>query len=215
MKALPYVYKLTHKTTSQFYIGYREANTEPASEDLPKYQSSSTYVKELGFENFHYDIIAEFAYAQEAYDYENILIQESFDDPLCLNRHYQTSTDNRFRNPGPGTYSLTETQKAKLSAAVKGKKKKPWTEEQKAARSAAMKGKKQGPRSEEAKSNMRKPKQSKPPKSEDHKQKIRDALKGKKKSPESTAKANESRRKTREAKALALFEDFDESEVVL
>ena len=34
MKALPYVYKLVHKETGEFYIGFRCANKVPANEDL-------------------------------------------------------------------------------------------------------------------------------------------------------------------------------------
>ena len=42
----PYVYKLTHKETGQFYIDYRENNTLTADEDIIIYQSSSKLIHE-------------------------------------------------------------------------------------------------------------------------------------------------------------------------
>lgn len=42
----PYVYRLTYKTTGDYYYGYREDNKLPAIEDLPIYQSSSDIIKE-------------------------------------------------------------------------------------------------------------------------------------------------------------------------
>ena len=103
MTVLPYVYRLTHKITGQFYIGYREANQLPASQDLPLYQSSSKVIHSLGFDNFEYEIIAELSTGQEAYDLENSIIKEHFDDPLCLNQHYVDDGKSRFRRTGPHT----------------------------------------------------------------------------------------------------------------
>lgn len=40
MNIYPYVYKCVHKTTGQFYFGYRCANKLPAEIDLPKYKTS-------------------------------------------------------------------------------------------------------------------------------------------------------------------------------
>ena len=85
---LPYVYKLTHKETGQFYIGYRCANKVRSELDILRYKSSSKYVKELGFENFNIEIIAEFFNAEDAYEFEQNLIKESFDNNLILNKSY-------------------------------------------------------------------------------------------------------------------------------
>lgn len=64
---LPYVYKLTHKITGQFYIGYRAANKIIAEKDLGiKYFSSSKKVKELGFDNFNIEIVAMFFDSKDA-----------------------------------------------------------------------------------------------------------------------------------------------------
>lgn len=97
---LPYVYKLTHKVTGQFYIGYRSANKNIAEEDIGvNYFSSSKKVKELGFENFNIEILAEFFTKNHAYDFEQEAISESFGDSLCLNQscYYGYS---RFDNTG-------------------------------------------------------------------------------------------------------------------
>ena len=47
---LPYVYKLTHKETGQFYIGYRKANKVQSYCDIGiVYFSSSKEIEKLGF----------------------------------------------------------------------------------------------------------------------------------------------------------------------
>lgn len=117
MCALPYVYRLTHKETGQFYIGYREANNLPAIEDLPLYQTSSTKVHTLGFENFSYVILIEFTNGRDAYDFENRLIEQNIKDPLCLNGHYTKNNKNRYRFVG--THS--DKTRAKMSADKLGK----------------------------------------------------------------------------------------------
>lgn len=123
---LPYVYKLVHKETGQFYIGYREANKLPAIEDLPIYKTSSVKVKMIGFQNFDWEIVAEFDNPDriqagiEAYDFEQQLIHESLDDPLILNQHCQVDGKDRFKTTGP----LDEEVKAKMRK-PKGKRNKP------------------------------------------------------------------------------------------
>ena len=92
MNIQPYVYKLTHKESGEFYIGYREANKVPALEDLGKqYFTSSNTIQELGFSNFDIEIIEEFETGIEAYNYEQILIKENIHDSLCLNGHYHVN----------------------------------------------------------------------------------------------------------------------------
>lgn len=97
-KIFPYVYKLTHKNTGQFYIGYRKSITQklPSNEDIMKYKSSSKLIKELGFPNFEVEIIAEFFDGISAYDFEQELIYENFKNPLCLNRMCHHNAKNRF-----------------------------------------------------------------------------------------------------------------------
>lgn len=114
---LPYVYRLTHKETGEFYIGYREANTVKSHIDLPEYRSSSKRVKALGFDNFNWEIVAEFFDGDHAYLFEQELIDENFSDPLCLNR-YRITSGNRFKNVGP----MSDEAKRNNSLARLGKK---------------------------------------------------------------------------------------------
>jgi hypothetical protein len=104
----PYVYRLEHRETKQFYIGYREANSLPADLDLPLYQSSSSIVRNIGFEFFDWKILAEFDTGLEAWDYEQSLIHESIKDPLCLNGHYHLKGARKYRFVGPHS---SETRK--------------------------------------------------------------------------------------------------------
>lgn len=115
--AHPYVYKLTHRETKQFYIGYREANKLPASEDIGStYWSSSKLIKDIGFDKFDVEIIAEFFNADDAYRFENELIEEAFSNPLCLNKHYTNKELKRkFKHDKPHTAKA----KKKMSEALK------------------------------------------------------------------------------------------------
>lgn len=119
-KVLPYVYKLTHKETGEFYIGYRAANKVYSSNDLGcKYFSSSKKVKSIGFENFNIEIVAEFFAWEDAYDFEQGLIKEHFKDPLCLNRNYNINNISSFNTLGK---RLSNLQKEHLSKINSGKK---------------------------------------------------------------------------------------------
>jgi hypothetical protein len=117
-RAMPYVYKLVHKTTGQFYIGsrYAESLHLPSHLDLPQYKTSSKVIRDIGFDNFDWQIIAEFFDGDDAWDYEQELIAENFNDPLILNaRHFHRK--GKCRTIGP----MSEETKAKISAAKKGK----------------------------------------------------------------------------------------------
>lgn len=98
LKALPYVYKITHKETGQFYIGSRYSkNIKHHSEDLGfKYFTSSKLVKQLGFENFKIEWIEEFHTPELAYDWEQMMIYVNLKDPLCLNKHCTFGKKKRF-----------------------------------------------------------------------------------------------------------------------
>lgn len=90
-KNVPYVYILTHKTTNQFYIGFRCANKVPSSDDIGKfYFTSSKFVKN-NFQDFEIKILAEFFDKDFAYEYEQNLIKENFNNPLILNKHWQST----------------------------------------------------------------------------------------------------------------------------
>lgn len=114
-KILPYVYRLTHKETGQYYIGYRKANKVQSYYDIGiVYFSSSPRVKELGFENFDIEIIAEFFDWKEANLFEQGLIKDNFKNPLCLNKNYSINGSIRFTTSG---YTHREDTKKKISLA--------------------------------------------------------------------------------------------------
>lgn len=113
----PYVYKGTHKISNEFYIGYREANTTPATEDLGiNYFTSSKTVKTLGFENFNWEIIVEFFNGIDAYEFEQNLILENKKNPLILNRRVFGKC---FRRAGQ---KHSDETKLKISKAGVGRK---------------------------------------------------------------------------------------------
>lgn len=121
-KILPYVYKLTHKETNQFYIGSRTTKYLKLTSnlDIIKYKSSSKYVKELGFENFNVEIIAEFFDPKDAYDFEQELIFKNIEDPLCLNKVCHHKDIKKFNVIGT-TKIFSENHKRNLSLAKIGK----------------------------------------------------------------------------------------------
>lgn len=84
-KTLPYVYICTHRETGHFYIGYREGNKIPSHQDLPLYKTSSKQVNPT-FEQYSWEIIAEFFTGTDAYDFEQELIHENWEDPLLINK---------------------------------------------------------------------------------------------------------------------------------
>jgi hypothetical protein len=118
----PYVYVCTHKITNQFYIGYREKNVKlnlPSNVDLPLYKTSSKIIKS-NFENYNWIIIAEFNNGNDAYDFEQQLIFENWDNPLLINNNCRYNSKNRFKS---GMLGKTHTTKNKeiFSANRKGK----------------------------------------------------------------------------------------------
>lgn len=115
----PYVYKLTHKITKQFYIGFRCANKLPPEQDIFIYQSSSKYVKEIGFENFDSEIVAVFLDKESAYDFEQRTIHENMSNPLILNKSVFIE-GKRFVNHGH-----SDKTKHKMSQTRIGVKKSP------------------------------------------------------------------------------------------
>lgn len=121
-KPAPYVYYGIHSVTKQFYFGYRKNNVElhrTSDQDLPIYQTSSKEVKPI-FEDFVWQILAEFETGEDAYDFEQALIYENWGDPLMLNRScfYNKS---RFRNP-KGKASPKKGKPSPLKGRPSGKK---------------------------------------------------------------------------------------------
>ena len=114
---LPYCYKITHKTTGQFYIGSRcNKSAKHYSEDFGiKYFTSSKEVKELGFENFKIDWIEEFPTKELAYDWEQMMIHVNLKDPLCLNK-FSTFKNKKFSYSGK-----THSEESRLKISNKAK----------------------------------------------------------------------------------------------
>lgn len=111
-KIMPYVYKCTERKTGRFYIGYRYKNSLPAKDDFGKvYFTSNDYVKE-NFNDFDYEILAEFETRKEAFKYETKMIREtSCELQINANKHnkmkkpYKKSEINLYcLFPGCGKY---------------------------------------------------------------------------------------------------------------
>jgi len=131
----PYVYVCTHKITKEFYIGYREQNTKlnlTSDVDLPQYKTSSKQVKS-NFDNYDWQIIAEFLVGNDAYDFEQQMIFENWDNPLLLNKQYRLPNGTRFKSTGShtkgrklGPQSLEACEKRSVAMKGKNKGKVPW-----------------------------------------------------------------------------------------
>ena len=104
---LPYVYRLTHKLTNHFYIGYRCKNVsleKRSSEDLGFiYFTSSKLIDAKNINDYDIEIIAEFYDSDDAYDFEQELIRVSWDNPLLINDHYHRDGVGRWKNSGHTT----------------------------------------------------------------------------------------------------------------
>lgn len=121
-KPAPYVYMCIHKETKNFYIGYREANVKlkrTSDVDFPLYKSSSIKVKH-NFLEFDWIILAEFQDGESAYDFEQLLIFENWNNHLLLNEHC-CHNGSKFRRSSPpwnkgrtGVYTRTESTKEKI-----------------------------------------------------------------------------------------------------
>lgn len=95
-KTLPYVYKLVHKITGEYYFGCRWANKLPSSSDLgTKYFTSSKHVKN-NFDEFDILILAEFFDYNDAWLFEQSLIHENWADDLILNKHYSVGNKHHY-----------------------------------------------------------------------------------------------------------------------
>ncbi len=184
MNIYPYVYRLDHPTTGEFYIGYRAANKTSAYQDLGyKYFTSSRLVKPR-FHEFDCKILAEFFDKNAAYDFEQQLISECFNDSLCLNSSCYMNK-RRFK-----IINHTEESKHKISESRKGIK---FSEEHKANLKLASRNRDKSFITDEYKEKLanaardiseetrakRKASLSGKIKSEEHLRKISEALKGK------------------------------------
>lgn|ERR1035437_21915 len=94
MTILPYVYKITNKTTNEFYIGSRYKNVKAnrsAKDDLFIFYFTSSKMKIQMKENpkdFYCQILFEFIDYDICFWYEQILIKESIKNEKCINGQY-------------------------------------------------------------------------------------------------------------------------------
>jgi len=121
-KVMPYVYMGVHKISNEYYFGYREANRVPSSDDLgTKYFTSSKKIKEIGFDNFNWTILAEFFTGLDAYLFEQSLIEKHISNkPLNLNKrlwgkyvggsNHSEETKNKMKMKAIGRYHSEETK---------------------------------------------------------------------------------------------------------
>jgi len=86
----PYVYLGTHLVTGQFYIGVRYANQKrnlSPDRDLGiVYFTTSKTVKPI-FNQFNWEILAQFISKEDALEFEEYLISKHWKDPLLLNKN--------------------------------------------------------------------------------------------------------------------------------
>jgi hypothetical protein len=93
---LPYVYLVTNKITNEFYYGSRCKNVKlqrtPEEDFWIHYFTSSKKIKHLielyGKESFDVTIVCRYEDYDPCYWYEQHLITENIQNPLCLNKTY-------------------------------------------------------------------------------------------------------------------------------
>lgn len=104
------VYKITNLITNRYYIGKR---TEEPDEHLYFYMGSSNFldsdIEKYGLENFEKVILKRFRTAEEAYRYENEIID--LKDPLIYNKVKQPG---KFNTAGTKWIHNPETMKEML-----------------------------------------------------------------------------------------------------
>lgn len=185
-KPAPYVYICIHKETKEFYIGYRYKNVDKnitSDKDFPDYKTSSRKVKPF-FEMFDWYIIAEFFTDDDAYDFEQELIYEHWNNPLLLNQSCH-HLRGRFKR-GP-EWKLSENARRRMSDAHKGK---VFSEEWKKEQSERFSGKnnpmygkpspfKDRKHTPESKAKLSESAKKRPPISEETRKKLSKASKGK------------------------------------
>jgi hypothetical protein len=194
-----YVYKITF-TDESYYIGYRGSSQAPEQDFLKKYFSSSKVVRSRieNSESYKGEILYRDMDQKAAYESEQKLIYENFNDKKILNRACYYGRD--------GFGIISESAKKILSKKTKDRwqdpeyrsrlsdsQSKAWSEERKKNQSERLTGKKRPEHAEklrgrtlteEQKQKLRKPKHDGhgkkvsaafkgKPKSEEHKQKLR------------------------------------------
>lgn len=121
-----YVYRHTN-IDNTFYIGYREANVRAGirpEDDLPKYICSSPKIRNNIKENrdgWVSEIICCFYEPTDAYDFEQKLILENWNNILLLNKQCIVEGKKRFRSIG----QKSEAHRLKISKGLTGRTRSP------------------------------------------------------------------------------------------
>ena len=118
-KVMPYVYMGIHKVTGEFYIGSRTTPKQclPSHQDIHKYRTSSKKVKPI-FDEFDWVIVAEFLDPVSAYEFEQNLIYENWNNPLRLNGQYRINAAAVFSSAG---VTRSPTHRAAIKKAQTGR----------------------------------------------------------------------------------------------
>lgn len=137
-----YVYKITLRSTGQFYYGSRTANTRhnrtPDLDLWHSYFTSSNTIKRLireqGKDAFLAEVVFTSTNGDELYWHEQDLIKEHINNPQCLNKKYQDRSSGHtvFSTTGKPPYNKGQSSPtkgvprspeviAKISANRKGK----------------------------------------------------------------------------------------------
>lgn len=120
-RPLPYVYRLTHRETGRFYIGYRSRNVilgRHHSRDLGvRYFTSCREIKKENFAEYNAVVIEESETAAQAFEREQALIEENWGNPLLINQFKQkvVHAEAKFQ------YRHSENTKRRIAAANTGK----------------------------------------------------------------------------------------------
>lgn len=86
MNIYPYVYRGTHRTTGEFYIGLRYANKVRPEADLGSVYKTSSKIVQPIFNEFEWVVLAEFFSIDAAREFEVLEIKNHINDELCLNQ---------------------------------------------------------------------------------------------------------------------------------
>jgi len=123
-----YVYKITDPETKQFYIGSRQCECEPKDDN---YMGSYKTWEPINENRLEKEIIkSDFKTREDAFDYEDELIQQYWNNPLNENYHrpngsfsmngrkHSDETKNKIRKSHLGNKHIKST-KEKISKSVK------------------------------------------------------------------------------------------------
>jgi len=168
--APPYVYRIDHPISGEFYVGYRKANKLPAIEDFGHVYKTSSKLLTHPFDEYTHMLLAEFfteTASEDAYDFEQLTIFENWNNPSLANKSCFHGK-GRFRNNG---HSQETRQKIKEAR----KNQSPFTDATRQKIKEARKN--QSPFTDATRQKMSDANKRRPPITEETRQKLRDGHK--------------------------------------